>query len=161
MPGCWNWQTGRSQKPVVRKDRVGSIPSPGNNKFRQEIYMKRILVIDDDKAFSELMKDFFTDQGYMVQCAYTGEEGLKVVKAFNPDVIFLDVMMPGMYGIEVLRHLKEDEKTYAIPVIILTGSNFDFSMKDLFKQEGNCKGFLNKTVELSRIEQELANIFCA
>lgn len=117
--------------------------------------MKRLLVIDDDAAFRTLLCDYFSEQGYSVDSAGTGDEGLRLAKELRPDAILLDVMMPNVSGIEVLRSLQSDESTRAIPILVLTGSHFDFTMKDLFKQEGNCRGFLSKTTALNQIAGEL------
>jgi signal transduction histidine kinase/DNA-binding response OmpR family regulator len=79
-----------------------------------------VLVIDDDPAVRELMKRFLGKEGFRVVPAASGEEGLRLAKALRPDVITLDVMMPGMDGWSVLHAIKTDPATEDIPVIMLT-----------------------------------------
>lgn len=82
---------------------------------------KKILVVDDEVTVRSLLKDFFTPRGYEVITAADGKEGLALAAKEAPDVILLDVMMPGMDGMEVCRRLKANETTGVIPVIMMTG----------------------------------------
>lgn len=80
----------------------------------------RILIVDDDPFNLDLLEQELTDQDCIIARATDGEEALKKVEGFLPDVILLDYMMPKMDGIEVVKRLKEDEKYKGIPVILLT-----------------------------------------
>jgi adenylate cyclase len=80
----------------------------------------KILVVDDDAYNLDLLEQELTDQGYAIERANDGEEALRKVDAFRPDVILLDYMMPIMDGIEVIRHLRRDEIYKSLPVILLT-----------------------------------------
>jgi CheY-like chemotaxis protein len=90
-----------------------------------------------------------------VGLAKDGREGLAQARAFKPDIILLDVMMPDIGGIEVIRELQSSEELRAIPVLIMTGTYFDRNMSELFKQESNCKEFLSKTMELSWVAKRV------
>jgi len=79
-----------------------------------------VLIIDDDTDFTQALKVVLAQAGYRISSAATGEEGLLAVRAQQPDLVILDVMLPGMDGFKVCRELKSDEKTKGIPVIILT-----------------------------------------
>jgi CheY-like chemotaxis protein len=81
---------------------------------------RSVLVIDDDSAQRDLMRRFLTNEGFSVQTASDGEEGLQLAQRLLPDAITLDVMMPGMDGWTVLSLLKADPLVYNIPVIMLT-----------------------------------------
>lgn len=81
---------------------------------------KRILVIDDDTAIVQLIKLNLKMDGFEVATAYDGTEGLREAAAHPPDLIILDVMMPGLGGREVLERLKADPITREIPVLMLT-----------------------------------------
>lgn len=117
--------------------------------------MKIILIVDDNIEFREMMADYFKDVGYTVELAGNGKEGIAKARAIRPDVIILDVMMPDMGGIEVLRELQSYEETLSIPVMVVTGTYFDKNMYELFKIESNCKEFLSKTTELSIIQKKV------
>ena|SRR5688572_6655353 len=80
----------------------------------------RILVADDDPSILRLLQLNFELEGFEVQTASDGEEALAKARSSLPDVIVLDVMMPGLDGWEVCRRLKEDEITRDVPVVLLT-----------------------------------------
>ena len=79
-----------------------------------------VLVIDDDATFVDLLQRILTKEGYRVLTALGAKEGLELARSFRPDVITLDVMMPGMDGWSVLTALKSDPATTTIPVVMLS-----------------------------------------
>lgn len=81
---------------------------------------KRILVVDDEPDFASLVQSNLEKEGFQVEVAYDGQEGLDKVRANPPDAIVLDVMMPEKDGYAVCKELKKDERTRDIPVILLT-----------------------------------------
>jgi CheY-like chemotaxis protein len=82
--------------------------------------MAKILIIEDDLTMVRHLVDIFWAQDYETQSAGDGEEGLAKAKAFHPDVITLDILMPVMNGFEVLDRLKADPETKDIPVVIIS-----------------------------------------
>lgn len=86
--------------------------------------MAKVLIVEDDKFLSELISTKLDKEGFDIALAGDGEAALKKVAEFKPEIILLDIMLPGMDGFEVLEKLKADAdpKVKAIPVIIL--SNF-------------------------------------
>lgn len=83
--------------------------------------MKKILLVDDEEGIQMLYREELEDEGYEVISAYTGEEGLKKFKAESPDLVILDIQMPGMNGIETLRQMKMDNPE--LPVILSSAYN--------------------------------------
>jgi len=81
---------------------------------------KNILIIEDDKFLRELIVQKLTKEGYDAAEAIDGEEGVKKVKAVKPDLVLLDLILPGIDGFEVLKRMKEDPSLVQIPVIILS-----------------------------------------
>jgi two-component system alkaline phosphatase synthesis response regulator PhoP len=81
---------------------------------------KRILVVDDEPDFCAIVQGQLEKEGFAVELAYDGVQGLEKVKANPPDAFVLDVMMPEMDGYEMCNKLKSDEKYADIPVILLT-----------------------------------------
>jgi two-component system alkaline phosphatase synthesis response regulator PhoP len=81
---------------------------------------KKILLVEDDKLMSRMYKRVFTLQGFNIELAEDGVEGYEKAKTFQPNLIFLDVMMPKMNGFELLEKLKADPETKDIAVIMLT-----------------------------------------
>jgi DNA-binding response OmpR family regulator len=82
--------------------------------------MKKILVVDDEVYMVELLRVTLEDAGFQIVAAYDGPSALTAAGAHKPDLISLDVNMPGMNGIEVCRKLKSAPATSKIPVIILS-----------------------------------------
>lgn len=85
---------------------------------------KRILVIDDDKNICDLMRIYLENEGYEVKLAYNGDDGFALFKSCDPDLVLLDIMLPGIDGWEVCRRIREIS---AKPVIMITakGEVFD------------------------------------
>ena len=76
--------------------------------------MAKILVIDDEPSITNLVSAYLKPEGYEVYAAADGNAGLKAARAFKPDLIILDVMLPGMDGIELLSRLRRESEVYVI-----------------------------------------------
>ncbi|MBZ0315211.1 MAG: response regulator transcription factor [Anaerolineae bacterium] len=83
--------------------------------------MQRILVIDDDPSVTNLLKRGLTYEGYLVNVAQSGEEGIAVAREHLPDLVILDIMMPGLDGLEVLRRLHAADE--GLPILFLTAKD--------------------------------------
>ncbi len=81
------------------------------------------LVIDDDETITMLVKKTLENSGITSVTASGGQEGLDIINTMPPNLVILDRKMPGMDGDEVLKHLKGNEKTRDIPVLMLTSKN--------------------------------------
>lgn len=81
---------------------------------------KRILVVDDENDILELLRYNLERDGFVVTCVGDGEEALRAARRESPDVVVLDLMLPGMDGIEVCRALRADERTRSVPIVMLT-----------------------------------------
>jgi two-component system phosphate regulon response regulator PhoB/two-component system alkaline phosphatase synthesis response regulator PhoP len=84
---------------------------------------KRILLVEDDRFLRRACEASLRQRGFTVIAAADGEEGLRQGRAEHPDLILLDLLMPKLAGVEVLRALKADPETKAIPVLILSNSS--------------------------------------
>src|SRR3989338_7408168 len=82
--------------------------------------MKKILFIEDEAVIHKTLSDVLEKDNFQVLSALDGEIGLRLAKEKNPDLILLDLVLPKMDGFEVLKNLKADPATKAIPVIVLT-----------------------------------------
>jgi two-component system phosphate regulon response regulator PhoB len=81
---------------------------------------EKILVVDDEEDILELLKYNLSREGYKVSCAASGEETLKAARLGIPDLIVLDLMLPGIDGLDVARQLKNEVKTRDVPIVMLT-----------------------------------------
>ncbi|OGM12191.1 hypothetical protein A2Z22_05175 [Candidatus Woesebacteria bacterium RBG_16_34_12] len=86
---------------------------------------QKILIVEDDPLVSRMYQTVFEFEGFEVELARNGEEGIEKLKKEKPVMILLDIMMPKMSGIDVLRELKADIKTKNIPVVVLTNLSGD------------------------------------
>jgi two-component system phosphate regulon response regulator PhoB len=84
-----------------------------------------VLIVDDEEDICELVEYNLSKEGYQVLCAATGEAGLSMAKNKSPDLIVLDLMLPGIDGLEVCKILKANSKTAHIPILMLTAKTED------------------------------------
>lgn len=110
-----------------------------------------ILLIEDDEGIADVYRFRLTMDGYVVTVAADGEEGLAQAAAVSPDLIFLDLRLPKMSGIEVLRRLRDDPATSAIPVVIVT--NYD---EPELRGQGLSLGALEFLVKADTIPAQLS-----
>jgi diguanylate cyclase (GGDEF)-like protein len=82
--------------------------------------MSRILIVDDEPTIVDLLEEHLQSEGYETDHAYSGEEALQVLDKSTPDLVILDLMLPGMDGYEVCRLMQQDPRLNHIPVIMLT-----------------------------------------
>lgn len=109
----------------------------------------RILVIDDTPHNVKLLVDLLGAKGYEVRGAANGEEGLKAVESFNPDLVLLDVVMPGMSGYDVCRRLRAIDATRLLPVVMVTA--LDPSEERIKGIEAGADDFLTKPIQSAEL----------
>jgi DNA-binding response OmpR family regulator len=105
----------------------------------------KILLIDDDRLLRRTIERTLTKAGYNMICAGDGEEGLHLAAETNPDLILLDMMLPKLNGVGVLRMLKQNSYTKHIPVIVLSGLSQHNEAK--LRKEG-AAGYVEKSNEV-------------
>ena len=84
--------------------------------------MSTILIVEDNDKNMKLARDILQAKGYATLEAVTGEEGVKAAKEKVPDLVLMDIQLPGINGIEAFRQIRADAKTARIPVVALTAS---------------------------------------
>jgi two-component system cell cycle response regulator DivK len=84
--------------------------------------MSLVLIVEDNEKNMKLARDVLQAKGYSTVEAVTGEEGVKLAKERKPDLVLMDIQLPGISGIEAFKQIRADPKTRAIPVIALTAS---------------------------------------
>lgn len=89
---------------------------------------KRIIVIEDEADICNLVKYNLAAEGYHVECFTSGDEGLRAVCREMPDLVLLDIMIPGLGGLDVLKRLKAEPKTAGVPVAMITAKNSDIDI---------------------------------
>lgn len=81
---------------------------------------KKILIVEDDSTLQKALGEYLLSEGFEVEIALDGEEGIRRAKKTNPNLVVLDIILPRKDGYEVLKELKDDENTKNTPVILLT-----------------------------------------
>lgn len=115
---------------------------------------RKILIIDDEKDFAFFIKaNLELISNYKIIVAAKGKKGIRIALKQKPDLILLDIMMPGMDGFRVLERLKQNEKTMNIPVIMLTAKNDDESR---IEASGlYCEDYIIKPVEINILKSKV------
>jgi len=103
---------------------------------------KRILAIEDHEENRRLLRDLLTSVGYEMIEAVTGEEGLTLAATHAPDLILMDIQLPGLDGYEVTRRLKANPALRHIPVIAVT--SYALSGDDVKAMEAGCDAYVTK-----------------
>ncbi len=91
--------------------------------------LSKVLLIEDEKMLAEMYRTKFDNEGFKIDVAFDGDEGLKAAKSEKPDIILLDIILPKLDGFLVLKELKKDPSTKKIPVILLSNLGQDEDIK--------------------------------
>ena len=111
----------------------------------------KVLIVDDDPAIRMLYKEELEEEGYEVTIASSGEEALKLFDEQSPDIVTLDILMPGMDGIQVLRHMKE--KNPELPVIMSTAYDY----RDDFAVWAS-EAYIVKSADLTQLKETIRKL---
>ena len=103
---------------------------------------KRILVIEDQEDTRRIMRDLLTSAGYEMIEAVTGEEGLTLVEREHPDLVLMDIQLPGFDGYEATRRIKANPGLNQIPIIAVT--SYALSGDDVKAREAGCDAYVTK-----------------
>jgi DNA-binding response OmpR family regulator len=119
-----------------------------------------ILIVDDEREIRELLRYNLERQGYQVLTAQDGEEGLSRIFATHPDLVLLDLLLPGLNGLEVLRELRQEPSTRDLPVLLLTARGAE--MDKLLGFERGADDYITKPFSprevIARVEAVLRRI---
>ncbi|MDA8244944.1 MAG: response regulator [Elusimicrobia bacterium] len=116
---------------------------------------KKILVVDDNAPFIELMKGALS-QDYELSAAENGTEGLRLALENIPDLVLLDVNMPGLNGVEFARKMAADPRAAKVPIIVITASDYNTLTQRLLYNEHNVKLFLTKLTPVETLLDKIS-----
>jgi len=116
----------------------------------------RILVVDDHPINLKLASDVLASEGYVVDRAVDAEHALQAIQAHRPDLILMDIALPGLDGLALTRQLKGDAATRSIRILALTA----FAMKgdDQKAREAGCDGYIPKPIDTRRLPAQVAEL---
>ncbi|MGA2775336.1 MAG: response regulator [Candidatus Omnitrophota bacterium] len=116
--------------------------------------MPKLLIIDDEKENAFYLEGFFKKRGCQVTTSFTGEDGLASFEKSKPDIVLLDIKLPGINGLEVLKRMREkDKKT---PVVIYTGYGDDSIRKQA--EELGANNYIERPFNMPQLEGVLAKL---
>ncbi len=117
---------------------------------------KKILLVEDNPVNRRLAEFLLRSQGYQVRAATNAQEAFDTIKAERPDLILMDVQLPGMDGLEATRKLKEEPTTRDIPVVAVTS----YAMKGDREKAlaAGCSGYITKPIDKDTFVQEVATV---
>lgn len=113
-----------------------------------------ILIVEDNEKNRKLARDILQVKGYRTIEAETAESGLEMAPKENPDLVLMDIQLPGMNGIQALKKLREDEATRAIPVLAFTASVMPQDRREIM--DAGFDGFVAKPVNLKEFIAAIA-----
>lgn len=116
----------------------------------------RILIVDDNSVNLKLASDVLEIEGYAIVTAADAELAQEILKHTKPDLILMDIALPGMDGLTLTRKLKDDKRLKHIPVIALTA----FAMKgdEQKASEAGCDGYITKPIDTRKLPQLVAEL---
>ncbi len=117
----------------------------------------RVLIVDDSPTEMHILSNMMERQGYGVITADNGESGVKTAKQAKPDLILMDVVMPGTNGFQATRLLHRDEETKDIPVIIVSTKNQ--ATDKVWGQRQGAKAYVTKPVDESELIEAINTVF--
>ena len=117
---------------------------------------ERILLVDDTRLNRELAKDLLEREGYQIEEAVCGKECIEKARQNKPDIILLDIELPDMSGLEVIKVIKKDTAINSIPVVAFTGYNRHEDQKKFFM--AGFAGFISKPFDIQAFPQMVAKL---
>lgn len=103
---------------------------------------KCILIVEDQEDNRRILRDLLTSKGYKILEAMTGLEGVEMAEKFSPDLILMDIQLPGLDGYEATRRIKKNSDLKDIPVIAVT--SYALSGDEIKAREAGCDGYVSK-----------------
>jgi len=117
--------------------------------YQEKQPLQKVLVIDDEENIIEFVKLGLRYEGFQVESASEGEQGITLAQRINPELIILDVMMPGIDGIEVCQRLRENPTTRDIPILMLTAK--DAVQDRIFGLDAGADDYLTKPFDFDEL----------
>lgn len=116
----------------------------------------KVLVIEDNPMNMELASDLLRAYGYDVLQAATALEALGVLQEAEPDLILMDIQLPGLNGLDLSRRLKEDPRTKEIPIIAMTAYAMKGDEEKVF--QAGCSGYIQKPIDTRKFSQVVGDV---
>ncbi len=122
----------------------------------KDLNLSKILLVDDEVGFAELLRDLLSMDNYEVEVAHDGQEGLEKLATFKPEVIISDIVMPRVSGFEMFKKVKASPDTASIPFLFITGFQDERVLAEARKI--GVFGILRKPIDIEQIENRLRDL---
>jgi twitching motility two-component system response regulator PilH len=126
------------------------------NALRRREVMPRILIVDDSPTESFKISGVLKRHGHEVLAAASAEQGMQVARDSKPDLILMDIVMPGLNGFQATRQLTRDPRTSSIPIVMLTSKNQEADR--VWGERQGARGYLTKPVEDSVLVETISQV---
>jgi len=117
---------------------------------------KSILIVEDNQTNAQLLKDVLVIKGYEVFIVTNGDDALASMEASKPDLVLMDVQLPGMDGYEVTRKMRENPQTKELPVIAVTAYALKGDKKKAM--DAGCDGYMSKPINTRELPKMVENL---
>jgi twitching motility two-component system response regulator PilH len=118
--------------------------------------MRNVLVVDDSRVTADTMVRLLKALGYQARAAYGSSAGLAILREEVPDIVFLDINMPGVSGFEVLKFISREPRLAKVPVIVATSDDQKETREQALRQ--GARGFLVKPVSVEALAEVLDSL---
>jgi len=119
----------------------------------------KVLVVEDTEDTADFVKLLLSAEGYDVHVAYNGEDGLRAVRDFAPDVMLVDIQLPGIDGLELTRRVRADPATADAAIIVFTAFVQEEDRRRAF--DAGCDGFIPKPFPVQTLRDEIQRLLDA
>src|SRR5215217_5011090 len=132
-------------------------PAPqGLKKQGGKMSIRRILIVDDSPTERHVLNDMLTKSGYEVMASDNGEDAIQKAKSLRPDLILMDVVMPGLNGFQATRAISRDPETRAIPIILCTSKSQETDK--IWGMRQGARDYIVKPVNRDELLEKIAAI---
>ena len=117
---------------------------------------KKIVIVEDNPFNMELVHDILAIKGYEIYEAVNAEQGLEIITRIKPDLVLMDIQLPGMDGVEATKIIKNQESTKNIPVVAITANAMKGDREEIISQ--GFDDYISKPIELAVLTEKVAEI---
>ena len=135
---------------------IGKRPRPAASGGRESARRQRVLVVDDDREILELTRMILKDAGYEVLTRSSGETALVEARRWEPELILLDINMPGGSGFAVMQRLRASARTAPVPIVAMSATADPVTAERALR--GGAHAFLLKPLDLAQLDELIAGL---
>jgi twitching motility two-component system response regulator PilH len=153
----WNAEAARVNEMSLDELRTPAAPAPqGSKRQGGKMSIRKILIVDDSPTERHVLNDMLTKSGYEVMASDNGEDAIQKAKSLRPDLILMDVVMPGLNGFQATRAISRDPDTRAIPIILCTSKSQETDK--IWGMRQGARDYIVKPVNRDELLEKIAAI---